>query len=59
MMTSNVYCNSDDAFDYEGKPPRRKVKRKFKPTRKRRWPHAVFARRRIEHDRQQRQNAGR
>jgi crotonobetainyl-CoA:carnitine CoA-transferase CaiB-like acyl-CoA transferase len=23
MMTSNVYCNSDDAFDYSGKPPRR------------------------------------
>ena len=23
MMTSNVYCNSDDAFDYDGKPPRR------------------------------------
>lgn len=23
MMTSNVYCNSDDAFDYAGKPPRR------------------------------------
>lgn len=23
MMTSNVYCNSDDAFDYVGKPPRR------------------------------------
>lgn len=22
MMTSNVYCNSDDAFDYPGKPPR-------------------------------------
>ncbi len=22
MMNSNVYCNSDDAFDYEGKPPR-------------------------------------
>jgi crotonobetainyl-CoA:carnitine CoA-transferase CaiB-like acyl-CoA transferase len=23
MMNSNVYCNSDDAFSYEGKPPRR------------------------------------
>ncbi|CAN7381020.1 CoA transferase [Phenylobacterium sp. LjRoot225] len=23
MMNSNVYCNSDDAFDYAGKPPRR------------------------------------
>jgi crotonobetainyl-CoA:carnitine CoA-transferase CaiB-like acyl-CoA transferase len=23
MMNSNVYCNSDDAFDYLGKPPRR------------------------------------
>ena len=23
MMTSNVYCNSDDAFTYQGKPPRR------------------------------------
>lgn len=23
MMVSNVYCNSDDAFDYQGKPPRR------------------------------------
>lgn len=23
MMTSNVYCNSDDAFSYAGKPPRR------------------------------------
>ena len=23
MMNSNVYCNSDDAFRYEGKPPRR------------------------------------
>ncbi len=23
MMNSNVYCNSDDAFDYQGKPPRR------------------------------------
>jgi crotonobetainyl-CoA:carnitine CoA-transferase CaiB-like acyl-CoA transferase len=23
MMNSNVYCNSDDAFAYEGKPPRR------------------------------------
>jgi crotonobetainyl-CoA:carnitine CoA-transferase CaiB-like acyl-CoA transferase len=23
MMNSNVYCNSDDAFTYEGKPPRR------------------------------------
>jgi crotonobetainyl-CoA:carnitine CoA-transferase CaiB-like acyl-CoA transferase len=23
MMNSNVYCNSDDAFDYSGKPPRR------------------------------------
>lgn len=23
MMVSNVYCNSDDAFDYAGKPPRR------------------------------------
>ena len=23
MMTSNVYCNSDDAFSYEGKPERR------------------------------------
>src|SRR5262249_34890896 len=23
MMNSNVYANSDDAFDYEGKPPRR------------------------------------
>jgi crotonobetainyl-CoA:carnitine CoA-transferase CaiB-like acyl-CoA transferase len=23
MMNSAVYCNSDDAFDYEGKPPRR------------------------------------
>ena len=23
MMNSNVYCNSDDAFDYHGKPPRR------------------------------------
>lgn len=22
MINSNVYCNSDDAFDYEGKPPR-------------------------------------
>jgi crotonobetainyl-CoA:carnitine CoA-transferase CaiB-like acyl-CoA transferase len=22
MMNSNVYCNSDDAFDYAGKPPR-------------------------------------
>jgi crotonobetainyl-CoA:carnitine CoA-transferase CaiB-like acyl-CoA transferase len=22
MMNSNVYCNSDDAFDFEGKPPR-------------------------------------
>lgn len=22
MMTSNVYCNSDDAFNYAGKPPR-------------------------------------
>ncbi len=22
MMTSNVYCNSDDAFSYAGKPPR-------------------------------------
>ena len=22
MMVSNVYCNSDDAFDYAGKPPR-------------------------------------
>jgi crotonobetainyl-CoA:carnitine CoA-transferase CaiB-like acyl-CoA transferase len=23
MMNSNIYCNSDDAFDYSGKPPRR------------------------------------
>ncbi len=23
MMNSNIYCNSDDAFAYEGKPPRR------------------------------------
>ena len=23
MMTSNVYCNSDDAFTFAGKPPRR------------------------------------
>src|SRR5581483_11775912 len=23
MMNSNIYCNSDDAFDYAGKPPRR------------------------------------
>jgi len=23
MMNSNVYCNSDDAFSYSGKPPRR------------------------------------
>jgi crotonobetainyl-CoA:carnitine CoA-transferase CaiB-like acyl-CoA transferase len=23
MMNSIVYCNSDDAFDYDGKPPRR------------------------------------
>ncbi|MEO6715769.1 MAG: CoA transferase [Novosphingobium sp.] len=23
MMNSNVYCNSDDAFDYQGKPARR------------------------------------
>ena len=23
MMNSNVYCNSDDAFSYAGKPPRR------------------------------------
>jgi crotonobetainyl-CoA:carnitine CoA-transferase CaiB-like acyl-CoA transferase len=23
MMVSNLYCNSDDAFDYAGKPPRR------------------------------------